>query len=159
MPTVIVLDDDGDICRNLADPFGDPGCVIDTAEGGELALQKARRPASVASRESAEHFRLVADTAPGTIWVSGADKGCTYVNKAWLDFTGRPEESQLGDGWSEGVHADDVRRCLDTYVRAFDARQAFRMEYRLRRSDREYRWVLDVGVPRFASGGTLAQAS
>jgi PAS domain S-box-containing protein len=109
----------------------------------------------VALRESEKRFRRMADTAPVMVWVSGADKGCTYVNKAWLDFTGRPAESQLGEGWSEGVHAVDLRRCLDTYVWAFDARQAFRMEYRLRRSDGEYRWVLDVGAPRFAPDGAF----
>jgi PAS domain S-box-containing protein len=121
-----------------------------------LLLQRAsRRRATVALRESEERFRLMADTAPVMVWVSGADKRCNYFNKSWLDFTGRPVESQLGDGWSEGVHAADLRRCLDTYVRAFDARQAFRMEYRLRRSDGEYRWVLDVGVPRFAPDGAF----
>jgi two-component system sensor kinase FixL len=104
--------------------------------------------------ESEGRFRLMADAAPVMIWMSGPDKLCTYFNKPWLDFTGKPLQRQLGDGWSEGVHPDDLQRCLDTYVRAFDARQGFRMEYRLQRFDGDYRWLLDTGVPRFEADGT-----
>jgi PAS domain S-box-containing protein len=107
-------------------------------------------------RESEERFRLVADTAPVLIWMSGPDKLCTYFNKPWLDFTGRSRDSELGNGWAEGVHPEDLQRCLDTYTQSFDRREKFRMEYRLRHRDGEYRWILDVGVPRFNEDGSFA---
>ncbi len=115
----------------------------------------ARKRTENVLRESEERFRLMADTAPVMIWMSDTDKLCTYFNHRWLDFTGRPLEQELGNGWSEGVHPNDLPRCLETYVQAFDARQEFRMEYRLRRFDGEYRWIFDSGVPRFEADGAF----
>ena len=108
-----------------------------------------------AIRESEERFRMMANTAPVMIWMSGLDKLCTFFNRGWLDFTGRTLEEELGNGWAEGVHREDFDRCLETYVNAFDARQEFTMEYRLRRNDGEYCWVLDHGVPRFEADDTF----
>jgi len=107
-------------------------------------------------REGEKRFRTLADATPVLIWSSNKDKLCHYFNKQWLDFTGRTNEQEMGDGWTEGVHPDDLERCRETYVTAFDARTPFTMEYRLRRHDGEYRWVLDNGVPRFAPDGIFS---
>jgi PAS domain S-box-containing protein len=104
-------------------------------------------------RQSEERFRKVADTAPVMIWVSGPDKLFTFVNRGWLDFTGGTMERELGDGWADDVHPDDFEGCLATYISSFDARCSFQREYRLRRVDGVYRWILDRGVPLFGSGG------
>jgi PAS domain S-box-containing protein len=116
----------------------------------------ARKRADIALHESERRFRLMAEAAPVMVWMSGPNKLCTYFNRHWLDFTGRPLERQIGDGWSDGVHPDDLQHCLRTYCEAFAARQEFRMEYRLQRFDGEYRWVLDTGVPRFGANDSFA---
>jgi PAS domain S-box-containing protein len=115
-----------------------------------------RRRAEQAIRESEERFRLVANTAPVLIWMSGPDKLCTYFNQPWLEFTGRPVEAELGNGWVDGVHPEDLRACLDTYTNAFDRHESFKMQYRLRHNDGEYRWIFDLGVPRFNPDGSFA---
>ena len=100
--------------------------------------------------ESEQRFRKLADSAPVLIWQSGTDKLCYYFNKVWLEFTGHTLDQEQGNGWSEYVHPDDYQHCLDVYVTAFERRTSFSMEYRLRRHDGEYRWLIDTGVPCFA---------
>jgi len=104
-------------------------------------------------RESEQRFRIVADAAPVLIWMSGVDKLCTFFNKRWFEFTGRSPEQEMGNGWADGVHPEDLDRYFDTYTEAFDARKPFVMQYRLRRNDGEYRWISDEGVPRFDAQG------
>src|SRR6266513_3169146 len=108
-----------------------------------------RKIAEEELRESEERFRTIADAAPVLIWMAGVDKLCNFFNKPWLDFTGRSLEQEMGNGWAEGVHPDDLQSCLKTYVEAFDARKPFVMQYRLRRHDGEYRWISDNAVPRY----------
>jgi PAS domain S-box-containing protein len=100
-------------------------------------------------------FRLLADHAPVMLWMSGLDGLCDFFNSTWLAFTGRSLEQERGNGWAEGVHAEDFQDCMDRYLRCFVERQAFRMEYRLRRADGKYRWILDHGVPRYGQDGAF----
>lgn len=104
-------------------------------------------------RESEQNYRTLADSSPALIWASGTDRLCNYFNRSWLEFTGRTLEQEMGNGWESGVHPDDLRHCLETYVSAFDRRAPFSMEYRLRRHDGAYRWLRDDGRPRYDSDG------
>ena len=119
----------------------------------EAKAQRRRLLADVALRESEARFRSMADSAPVLIWMSGVDKFCTYFNQPWLNFTGRTLEQELGNGWAEGIHPDDLARCVDVYTKAFDARRPFKMDYRQRHGDGVYRWLSGQGIPRNAPQG------
>ena len=103
----------------------------------------------LARRESEQRFRLAANSAPVMIWMSGTDKLCVYFNDCWLQFTGRKLEAELGNGWAEGVHPEDLQECMSIYSNSFDRREPFQIQYRLRRHDGEFHWIVDTGVPRF----------
>jgi PAS domain S-box-containing protein len=103
--------------------------------------------------ESEERFTAMADCSPILLWMSGPDANCTFFNHTWLAFTGRRLEQERGVGWAEGVHCEDLQACLGGYLDAFARREPFELEYRLRRADGEYRWLLDHGVPRYDAGG------
>ena len=106
------------------------------------------RPASdQALGEGGARFRFMADAVPVMIWLTGSDQKATWFNAQWLQFTGRPLQLELGFGWTDRVHPDDIERCLDTYTTCFEARRPFALEYRLLRHDGEYRWILANGVP------------
>ena len=107
-------------------------------------------------RKSEKRFRLMADSAPMLIWLSGPDTLATDFNKAWLEFTGRSMQQELGEGWVRNLHPDDVQRHLEAYADAFEKRQRLSSEYRMRRRDGQYRWLLDQSVPRFLDDGTFA---
>ncbi len=105
--------------------------------------------AEAALRESERRFAAVSDTSPALVWMAGTDKACNWFNKTWLDFTGRTMDMEMGDGWTKGVHPDDLLSCINIYVAAFDKRETFNMKYRLRRHDGEYRVIQDIGQPRY----------
>ncbi len=100
-----------------------------------------------------EQYRLIVEWSPNMIWRSGTDGLCNYFNKTWLEFTGKTQEEEMGNGWAEGVHPEDFDRCLDIYMTNFKKRQSFEMEYRLRRHDGQYRWINDIGVPFYDDAG------
>lgn len=115
-----------------------------------------RKQSEQALRESEERFQAMAENAPVMIWVSGWDTLRTYFNSGWLQFTGRTIEQELGNGWTQGVHPEDIEHCLETYITAFDARESYAREYRLKRFDGEYGWILDKGTPRWNPDGSFA---
>jgi len=117
----------------------------------ELVLQKLN-----GRRSGEDRFRFLMDSAPVMVRMTGGDGLCQYFNRAWLEFRGRTVEQEQGNGWAEGLHPDDHDLCMETYLKSFSARQPYRLEYRLRRRDGEYRWVEDAGVPRFEEDGTFA---
>jgi PAS domain S-box-containing protein len=124
------------------------------AEGGAVVTHSditARKINEIALRESEDRFRRMADALPMAIWMSGADGKCTYLNQQWLNMTGRTLAQETGEGWLQAVHPEDREACIRAYLEAFHARRQFRFEYRTRRHDGEYRWLLDTGIPRYGS--------
>jgi PAS domain S-box-containing protein len=124
-----------------------------------LARQAAdlieRTLAEDALRQSEERFRLIANTAPVMIWMSGAEKQITYLNQIWLDYTGQPLDAVLGQRQIEVLHPDEAERCREMWAKAFEQREPFQMEHRLLRHDGEYRWVVTAGVPRYDVDGSF----
>ncbi len=115
----------------------------------------ARKASELALRASEERFRSLADDAPVMIWVSGTDTTCSWLNRRWLDFVGRTMEQELGDGWAHNVHPEDLSACLQVYRSAFESRRSFSTEFRLRRHDGEWRWMLGKGMPTFGADGVF----
>lgn len=105
---------------------------------------------------TATEYRLLVEHSPVMVWRSGTDAKCDYFNDTWLAFTGRTLEQEMGDGWTDGVHADDFQPCVDYYLDHFHRQEPFEMEYRLRRNDGAYRWIFDRGVPYTNERGEFA---
>jgi len=111
------------------------------------------KQAEVAIQESESRFRYLADYAPVMIWMSGLDKLYFHFNRPWLEFTGRTIEEEVEYGWEELIHPEDRQFYIDSYEDIFDTHQSFSVEYRYRRFDGEYRWLLSTGIPRFDADG------
>jgi len=131
--------------------LGVGACLI----GGIVLTAVDLERQDLSRRESESRFMLAAKMAPVMIWMSGTDKLCTYCSEPWLEFTGRSLEAEMGNGWTEGIHPDDLKESMATYVDSFDRRVPFQMQYRFRRHDGEYRWVFDTGVPRLDGEGSF----
>lgn len=106
--------------------------------------------------ESESRFRALADALPVLVWMVGTDGTCEYVNHAWQDFTGRSDVEEQLSGWDHGLHPDDATHALAVFHQALQARRQLQVEYRLRRHDGTWRWMLDVGAPRFTPDGSFA---
>lgn len=115
-----------------------------------------RRRAELALRESEARFRIMADSSPVLIWVAGRDKLCTFFNQPWLEFTGRTLEQEIGEGWADVIHPSDLARTREVYDAAFDARENFALQFRMRRHDGEFRWLHSCGTPRYDAHGAFA---
>jgi PAS domain S-box-containing protein len=103
--------------------------------------------------ESEQRFRNMAENSPVMMWITGAEGRCTYRNKGWYDFTGQAEADALGLGWTNAVHSDDRDAAGCTFMESTAGRKEFRIEYRLRRHDGEYRWAIDAASPRLSGEG------
>lgn len=112
-----------------------------------------RNLAEKAKLENEQNINNIANSGQALIWTAGLDKKCNWFNQVWLDFTGRTFEQEYGDGWTEGVHPDDYEQCVKIYVKAFDKRKKFSMDYRLRCYDGTYRWIQDDGTPLYNNDG------
>jgi PAS domain S-box-containing protein len=116
----------------------------------------ARKRTEAALQESVTLFRTLADTAPAMIWMADAAGSFNFLNKGWLDFRGRTLQQELDRGWTEGLHPEDYARCVEIFEAANRERKPHEMEYRMRRHDGEYCWLLGRAVPRWEPDGTLA---
>ena len=115
-----------------------------------------REQAKAALQESETRFQTMANCFPMLMWISNEKGNITFFNQSWLDYTGKQIEEELGYGWTKEIHPDDLSHCLTIYQEVFQSHQPFQHEYRLRRWDGEYRWLLDYGKPRFRTDGSFA---
>lgn len=122
------------------------------AVGAQLGRIFERSAAAAALARSEERYRVLADSLPSLVWAGGRTAACTFVNRRWQEYTGRPAEDAFGDGWLDMIHPDDQDRCLGTYLDALERREPYEMEYRLRRYDGTYGWILDRASPVYEAG-------
>ncbi len=103
---------------------------------------------------SERKFKTIADAAPAMLWMGSNDgSGYKYVNMSWLKFSGRPEAEELGFGWTDNIHPDDLETYMEIYHQAITTQRSYQTEYRFKRHDGEYRWVWEKGCPVFNSEG------
>jgi PAS domain S-box-containing protein len=127
-----------------------PGHQIDEATVLRLKLTEMEAELDYLKRKQAsgeQRFRELLDASPVMVWMSGTDAQCTFFNRAWLEFRGRSLDTELGSGWTAGLHPDDRDLCVETYLKAFSSRTPFRVQYRVQRADGEYAWIENAGTP------------
>jgi two-component system sensor histidine kinase/response regulator len=148
----IVVNDEVRWVRERAEIFRDAAGTAVSAIGTVQDITE-RKLAEQQLRKAYELQTLLLDQAPALIWRTDGNARCIWFNATWLDFTGRTLEQEQGDGWTEGVHPDDFQHYLHYYLDAFHARRPFDMEYRLKRRDGTYRWIMDYGIPLYSGPG------
>jgi diguanylate cyclase (GGDEF)-like protein/PAS domain S-box-containing protein len=116
-------------------------------------MKLEKLPQGVITMMDLELYRLIVESSPNMIWRANLSTECDYFNKTWLDFTGRTFEQELGFGWAEGVHPEDLDRCVKIYLDNFHKQTRFEMDYRLKNKNGEYRWINDRGVPFYDNSG------
>jgi PAS domain S-box-containing protein len=127
-----------------------PGHQIDESMVLRLKLAEVEAELDYLKRKQAsgeQRFRELLDASPVMVWMSGTDAQCTFFNRAWLEFRGRSLDTELGSGWTAGLHPDDRDLCVETYLKAFSSRTPFRVQYRVQRADGEYAWIENAGTP------------
>jgi PAS domain S-box-containing protein len=146
--------DDGAVVHELvnAAPVRDTAGRVTGAVGAAINITERKR-VEQSLRESEQRFRHMADHAPMMVWVTDASGACTFLSRSWSEFTGQRQEDGLGFAWTNCVHPEDRARSKEIFVKANARREAFQLEYRLRRRDGEYRWAIDAAVPRFNEAG------
>ena len=105
---------------------------------------------------SENYFKNLVDSSPAMIWMTDINSQCTYLSKQWYEYTGRTPEQDLGTGWLENIHPDDLANTSRVYTQAVQNKGPLEVDYRLRKKDGQYRWAVDVGYPRFDSQGQFA---
>lgn len=109
--------------------------------------------AEMAVRDSERRFREMADAAPAMLWLTEPDGECSFLSRGWYDFTGQSPAEGLGYGWTLAVHPDDREAARSAFKDASDGRRDYAVDFRVRRADGSYRWVIDTGRPRFNGAG------
>ena len=143
----------GDVRRSLIrdSQTGTPKYIV-----SQIVDITERKRMEQSLQETEERFRRIADSAPVLIWMSDPNKLRTYFNRRWLDFTGRSLEQELGNGWLQGVHPQDLTTFLESYSKTLDQRLPSTITYRVKRHDGEYRWLVDTGAPTFNPDGSFS---
>lgn len=145
------MEADGSVGESAPTPFAHAP-DLRRSQGREGARGAARRDLPMIRPSE---YQTIVEQAPLLIWRSDTTGACDWFNERWLAFTGRTMSEEVGDGWAEGVHPEDLERCVSHYRFHFAARKPFEMEYRLRRADGAWRWLLDRGVPSHAADGSF----
>ncbi|WP_162006727.1 PAS domain S-box protein [Roseimaritima sediminicola] len=154
-PSILIRKDGGEV------PIDDSAAPIHSSPsklaGAILVFRdiSERKRAEAALRESEAHFRRMADNAPTMLWVTDADGQYTFLSRGWYEYTGQSQHEGLSHGWLAAVHPEDRQRFANVFAEAVSRKQAFSLDYRLRRGDGQYRWVIDAARPLQSDQGDL----